>query len=100
MSTKSGQLVNPHAPFEAALALALKSNVDIALAEDVGAGDITGLLVPDLAWVSASVMVREQAVLCGAPWFQEVMLRCHSEMQIRWHYAEGDLMAPDSVVCQ
>lgn len=95
----SADLINPYAPFDAALAAALENNIQAALNEDVGSGDITGLLVPDSSLLQASVTVREAAVLCGAPWFEAVMLRCHPEMRIQWHYAEGDLMTPNSTVC-
>jgi nicotinate-nucleotide pyrophosphorylase (carboxylating) len=89
-------LFNP----DAALRAALTANVQAALQEDIGSGDLTGLLVPDPSWVDARVMVREQAVLCGAPWFEAVMLGSHPEMRIDWHYAEGDLMAANSPVCE
>jgi nicotinate-nucleotide pyrophosphorylase (carboxylating) len=92
-------LINKFAPFDAALSSALAENVQTALKEDIGSGDVTGLLVPDPSWVHARVIVREQAVLCGAPWFVAVMLQCHPEIRIDWHYAEGDLMTPDSTVC-
>jgi len=45
------------------------------------------------------VIVREQAVLCGAPWFEGVMLAVDQDIEIDWKYAEGDVMAADSVVC-
>ena len=94
------KLVNHYAPFDAALLSAFELSIYSALAEDVGAGDLTGLLVPEAEWVKARVIVREQAVLCGANWFEEVMLRCDSLMEIHWHYAEGDLMQADSLVCE
>jgi len=97
-------LVNPHAPFDAALTAAFDANVQAAIDEDVGSGDVTGLLIPDSSKVKARVIVRELknngAVLCGAPWFEAVMLRCHPEIGIQWHYAEGDWMTPDSTVCE
>jgi nicotinate-nucleotide pyrophosphorylase (carboxylating) len=93
-------LVNPYAPFDAALAAAFNANIQTAINEDVGSGDVTGLLIPETSQVKARVIVRESAVLCGAPWFEAVMLRCHPEIQINWHYAEGDLMTPDSTVCE
>ena len=92
-------LKNKFAPFDDALSSALTENVLAALQEDIGSGDLTGQLIPDSSWVSARVTVREQAVLCGAPWFDAVMLRCHTEARIDWHYAEGDLMTANSVVC-
>jgi nicotinate-nucleotide pyrophosphorylase (carboxylating) len=93
-------LVNPFAPFEPALAVALETNVAQALAEDVGSGDVTGLLVPDDAMVDARVIVREVAVLCGAPWFESVMTQLDARIRIDWQYNEGELMRADSVVCQ
>ncbi len=92
-------LINPFAPFDAALSAALQENVRIALLEDVGSGDVTGLLVPDPSSVNARVIVREQAVLCGAPWFEAVMQQCHPETRITWHVAEGALMQPNTHVC-
>lgn len=82
------------------LVSALHANVACALAEDVGAGDLTGMLVPAGQRVQAQVIVREQAVLCGAPWFDAVMAALDASILVDWQYAEGDLMAPDSVVCK
>ncbi len=92
-------LKNPHAPFDAALAAAFERNIAAALAEDVGSGDLTGLLVPEDEQVRAQVTVREEAVLCGAPWFEGVMHQVDPRIRIEWDYAEGDLMAADSRVC-
>lgn len=92
-------LINPFAPFDAALTDALVANVTSALAEDVGSGDLTGLLVPQHAVMQARVIVREKAVLCGAPWFDAVMNRIEPSMRINWEYAEGATMTADTVVC-
>jgi nicotinate-nucleotide pyrophosphorylase (carboxylating) len=93
-------LRNPHTPFDAALSTALTANVHAALTEDVGSGDWTAKLVPLDAHKKAEVMVREAAVLCGAPWFDAVMQAVDASIQIDWKYAEGDLMQADTVVCQ
>jgi nicotinate-nucleotide pyrophosphorylase (carboxylating) len=92
-------LLNPFAPFDAALAAAFERNIETALAEDVGTGDVTGKLVPEQEIVQARVIVREAAVLCGAPWFECVMKRLDARIKITWHYAEGDVMTADSEVC-
>ena len=83
-------LKNPFAPFDAALAAAFEANINSALAEDVGSGDLTGKLVPENEWVKARVIVREVAVLCGAPWFEGVMTQLDPHIRIDWRYAEGD----------
>lgn len=95
----SSDLKNPYAPFDAALQETLAAGVKAALAEDVGAGDLTAGLVPDGRMVEARVVVREEAVLCGAPWFDAVMEKVDNRAQIVWHYAEGDLMPPYAEVC-
>ncbi|HEY8024298.1 MAG TPA: carboxylating nicotinate-nucleotide diphosphorylase [Burkholderiaceae bacterium] len=92
-------LVNPYAPFDAPLAAAFESNLRAALAEDIGSGDLTGLLVPQHEMVKARVIVREEAILCGAPWFEGVMTQLDPRIGIVWHYAEGDRMRADSEVC-
>jgi nicotinate-nucleotide pyrophosphorylase (carboxylating) len=82
-----------------ALKAALEVNVAAALREDIGAGDVTGLLIREDAWVSAHVIVREDAILCGAPWFEAVMNQVDERIVITWHYAEGDLMRAGGEVC-
>lgn len=92
-------LNNPFAPFDAALAAAFETTIRTALDEDVGSGDLTGKLVPADEHVKARVLVREAAVLCGAPWFEGVMTQLDPRIVIDWRHAEGDMMAADSEVC-
>ena len=92
-------LKNPFAPFDAALTAAFEANIRAALEEDVGSGDRTGLLVPADQHVKARVVVREDAVLCGAPWFEGVMAQLDPRICVRWRYEEGALMKADSEVC-
>ena len=100
MSPSSSTLRNPHAPFSPALQSSFEANLERALLEDVGTGDVTGLLIPADQVESARVIVREPAVLCGAPWFEAIMHRVDARILIDWAYAEGDLMEPDAVVCR
>lgn len=96
-------LKNPFAgedQFTEALQHAFEQNVLAALLEDVGSGDLTGKLVPTTPRARARVIVREEAVLCGAPWFDGVMLAVDPDIEIDWQYAEGDVMDADSVVCR
>jgi len=92
-------LKNPHAQFDDKLQAAFEQNILAALLEDVGTGDLTGKLVPSDTLVTARVIVREAAVLCGAPWFEGLMLAVDQDTEIDWHYAEGDFMTLDSTVC-
>jgi nicotinate-nucleotide pyrophosphorylase (carboxylating) len=92
-------LHNPHAQFDDKLQAAFEQNILAALLEDIGSGDLTGKLVPNDTRVSARVIVRETAVLCGAPWFEGVMLAVDQDTDIAWQFAEGDLMPANSTVC-
>lgn len=95
-------LRNPFIPddqLDEKLQAAFEANILAALLEDVGSGDLTGMLVPLEPRVRARVIVREAAVLCGAPWFEGVMLAVDQDLAIDWQYAEGDLMEADTVVC-
>ncbi len=82
------------------LRAALEANVNAAIAEDVGSGDLTGLLIPADKIVQARVIVRENAVLCGQPWFEACMAAVDTRLQVRWRMEEGARMAPDDVVCE
>ena len=92
-------LKNPYAVFDDKLQTAFETNLLAALMEDVGTGDHTARLVPDEQRVNARVIVREQAVLCGAPWFEGIMTAIDPNTQVNWMYAEGDLMSAGSLVC-
>ena len=93
-------LRNPFAPFDPALTLAFEENIRLALAEDIGAGDWTAMLVPEALQVNATVTVREQAVLCGVPWFEAVMLQIDPRIGVVWEFAEGALMPANAPVCR
>ena len=100
MSIQNTNLQNAFAPFDLDLSKALSASVALTLLEDVGGGDLTGELVPADAQVVAHVVVREEAVLCGAPWFDAVMFALDSSIVIDWRYAEGALMEANSIVCK
>jgi nicotinate-nucleotide pyrophosphorylase (carboxylating) len=92
-------LINRFAPFDDDLAGAYERNLLAALLEDIGSGDLTGKLVPEDGRAVARVIVRDEAVLCGAPWFEGIMHALDAAIGIEWHYAEGDVMTADTAVC-
>jgi nicotinate-nucleotide pyrophosphorylase (carboxylating) len=65
-----------------ALPADLDACVERALAEDVGAGDLTARLVDENAQARADVIAREAAVLCGQPWFQRTFERLDPRVQV------------------
>jgi nicotinate-nucleotide pyrophosphorylase (carboxylating) len=99
----ASQLVSPlleeiRALYGAAFDQAVHRNVTDALAEDVGDGDRTGLLVPATVRRTALITVREEAVLCGVPWFEAVMHRVDESIRVEWLYREGARMIANTPV--
>lgn len=77
----------------------IQFNVRNALAEDIGAADLTALLLDETAMAQATVISREAAVICGVPWFEEVFKQVDSRCQITWHIAEGDSVSANTLLC-
>jgi nicotinate-nucleotide pyrophosphorylase (carboxylating) len=71
-----------------------------ALAEDVGAGDLTAALVDPARRAQARVLAREAAVICGAPWAEAALRQMDPSASIEWLVAEGQRCTPDQVVLQ
>lgn len=78
----------------------ISRNVTAALKEDLGDGDISAALVPDLGQVSARVLCREAAVLAGQAWFNETMRQVDRDIAVQWYYNDGDPIDANSVICQ
>ena len=70
-----------------------------ALAEDIGAGDLTAALVPAGHDAHATVTTRDDAVLCGRPWFQEAFRQLDAGIAMTWHAAEGANLVAGTVLC-
>ena len=83
-----------------ALLADLPERVALALAEDIGSGDITARLIPEDATAEASILTRESAVLCGQPWVNEVFRQLEPEATVTWLAEEGSDIVPDQVVCR
>jgi nicotinate-nucleotide pyrophosphorylase (carboxylating) len=64
--------------------------VSEALSEDIGTGDITAELLPADKHSTASVITRENCVVCGVAWFNEVFAQLDTAVNLEWHVAEGE----------
>ncbi|HSA45942.1 MAG TPA: carboxylating nicotinate-nucleotide diphosphorylase [Candidatus Competibacteraceae bacterium] len=73
--------------------------VALALAEDIGGGDLTAALIPEDAQAEATVISRENAILCGVAWFDAVFRQLDTRIVIDWQAADGDRIAPDQRLC-
>jgi nicotinate-nucleotide pyrophosphorylase (carboxylating) len=78
---------------------ARERNVRDALAEDIGRGDWTAMLVPADRRVRAQVRAKEAAVLCGQAWFDACVHSLDAAAKIEWQVAEGAQFAVGGIVC-
>lgn len=78
----------------------IRRNVLSALAEDVGNGDLSAPLVAENSTISAQLITREMAVLCGTDWFNACILECDRQAKIRWTHQDGDCVPANTLLCR
>ena len=71
-----------------------------ALDEDVGSGDIRAELIDAGSRLETELLLREDAVLCGCQWFDEVFRQCDERIKIEWRAGDGDHVEANTVVCE
>jgi len=71
-----------------------------ALQEDVGSGDITAQLIPVAQQAIATIICRDQAVLCGQPWVNEVLKQVAPSAQAQWFVQDGQACSPGERVLE
>ncbi len=76
---------------------AVVANVAAALSEDIGTGDVTAALLPDTA-DSAYLLCKQDAVVCGRPWFDACHRALDPDVSIDWRVAEGDHVLAGAVL--
>jgi nicotinate-nucleotide pyrophosphorylase (carboxylating) len=75
-------------------------SVAAALAEDVGAGDLTASLIDADAVVGAQIIAREPLVVCGEAWVNEVFRQLDDSVIADWYLGDGGVAEPDDVICK
>ena len=76
---------------------AVAADVAAALAEDIGGGDVTAALLPDAADI-AYLLCKQDAVVCGRPWFDACHRALDPDVRIDWRVAEGDRVPAGTVL--
>lgn len=87
-------------PLSTDLAAAIRRNVQTALDEDVGSGDLTAQLIPEHAQGYATVITRQQMVLCGTAWFDACFRELDAGCDIRWRVPEGGRAEGGQALCE
>jgi nicotinate-nucleotide pyrophosphorylase (carboxylating) len=76
----------------------LDAQVDAALREDIGSGDVTAVLVPAAQQVRGRLVTREDAILCGRPWAEAIFTRLDPQVRMTWRAADGEPVTAGAVV--
>lgn len=87
--------------------LHIPKQVADALAEDLGsepssqfspANDITAMLIDEDTSMRAKIITRENCVLCGTAWANEVFAQIDGNVELDWQYKDGDVLNANDVI--
>jgi nicotinate-nucleotide pyrophosphorylase (carboxylating) len=79
-------------------ASAVREDVHRALAEDIGSGDVSAALLPDVADTAYLLCKQDQVVVCGRPWFDACHRALDPEVAIDWRVSEGQRVGAGTVL--
>lgn len=90
--------------FAALLQQEMSRAVAAALAEDLGfmpvaQGDITASLIPPQQQAVATIITREDCVVCGCAFVDEVFRQLGDAINVQWHVADGDTVVANTLLC-
>jgi nicotinate-nucleotide pyrophosphorylase (carboxylating) len=78
----------------------VQQNVQLALAEDIGSGDLTASLIPADQHANATITSREVAIICGQDWVNTCFQQLDNNIQFKWYVNEGDKVAANQLLCE
>lgn len=73
-------------------------DVQKALQEDIGSGDVTAALLPDRR-VDAQIISREPMKLCGKSWVDAVFSEVDAGINVQWLFEEGTWLNTPQTLC-
>ncbi len=80
----------------------IESTVRWALQEDIGSdlvsGDITAQLIPESKLAHARIICRDEAIIAGQAWVNEVFAQLDPTVEISWFVEEGSLVKPNQTL--
>lgn len=77
----------------------ISKQVKLALQEDIGTGDVTADLIPTNGISVAQVICRDNAILSGVAWFDEVFSQINNDVDVIWNFQDGDSIDAGKVLC-
>jgi nicotinate-nucleotide pyrophosphorylase (carboxylating) len=88
-------MINRYPPDKAAIA----ADVQRALQEDIGTGDLTAGLIPAAKQAEAVILCRESAIVCGGAWVDAAFRQVDDRIEVSWQPQDGDRVQPNAEVC-
>ena len=76
----------------------IQLNIQQALQEDIGDGDITALLTPEDEQATATIISREDMILAGQPWVNALIAAFDPSVEITWLKNDGDLVLANETI--
>lgn len=77
----------------------VKADVSRALAEDIGAGDVTAALLPADLQIMAEIISREPMLVCGQAWVEASFTALDANTHLHWLVAEGEWLTEGTRLC-
>lgn len=77
----------------------IRSDVNRALQEDLGSGDITSHIIDSTIQARAKIISREPMVVCGIPWVEATFKACDKTIHIDWCVGDGDALQHPTTLC-
>jgi nicotinate-nucleotide pyrophosphorylase (carboxylating) len=74
-------------------------DVECALEEDLGNGDVSAALLPANQSSLASIITRERCVLAGQAWAQACFNQIDPTIQLNWQHQDGDELPAGATIC-
>jgi len=82
---------------------AIREQVSLALIEDLGGelnahNDITANLIDESENATATIITREQCVICGVAWVEQAFALIDERLELVWQVQDGDTVAADTTL--
>lgn len=79
---------------------ALNEDLGTDASHDLKDQDITANLISASKNSKAQLICREKAILCGRNWFDTAFNLLDSEIQIKWHFEDGQEINNHDIICE
>jgi nicotinate-nucleotide pyrophosphorylase (carboxylating) len=78
----------------------IDSDVDLAIKEDLGSGDLTSSLIPAETIGQGAILSRVDCVLSGSAWANATFQKLDPSITLNWQYQDGDRVAAGEIICK